>query len=211
LPIGLLLASGLFALLSLRGSFVMSDCSYYCLWLGTLGAIAACVTGWWFAPMENPDWQVKSFDDLTNRDTKIFWHRSSGLIVTAAAFFVSLFAAGARNRDPDDGVLWKLGAILLAVGIGYVGYEGGELTWNRDGKHFRDLDEVFDKYVPIFSTDGKAKPGSSAKPAPSTKPENQKTASDGSGASESSVTGQTSTEAETSDPKGSKPMPELQK
>lgn len=211
LPIGLLLASGLFALLSLRGSFVMSDCSYYCLWLGTLGAIAACVTGWWFAPMENPDWQVKSFDDLTNRDTKIFWHRSSGLIVTAAAFFVSLFAAGARNRDPDDGVLWKLGAILLAVGIGYVGYEGGELTWNRDGKHFRDLDEVFDKYVPIFSTDGEAKPGSSAKPAPSTKPENQKTASDGSGAAESSVTGQTSTEAETSDPKGSKPMPELQK
>jgi len=209
LPIGLLLASGLFALLSLRGSFVMSDCSYYCLWLGTLGAIAACVTGWWFAPMENPDWRVKSFDNLINMDTKIFWHRSSGLIVTIAAFLICLFAAGARNRNPDDGVLWKLGAMLLAVGIGYVGYEGGELTWNRNGKHYRDLNEVFDKYVPIFSTDGEAKPGSSAKPAPSTKPAEPKTGTDGSAAAESPVTGKTSTE--TSAPKGSKPKPELQK
>ena len=53
LPMGLLLASGLFALFSLRGNFVMSDCAYYCLWLGTIGAVFACVSGWWFSPMEN--------------------------------------------------------------------------------------------------------------------------------------------------------------
>ena len=70
LPLGLLLASGLFALLSLRGSFVMSDCSYYCLWLGTLGAILACVSGWWFAPMENSAWQVESLEDLTSHKSK---------------------------------------------------------------------------------------------------------------------------------------------
>ena len=48
-PMGLLLAAGFFALLSLRGNFVMSDCAYYCLWLGVIGSILACVTGWYFA------------------------------------------------------------------------------------------------------------------------------------------------------------------
>ena len=46
IPMGLLLAAGLFAFLSLRGNFVMSDCAYYCLWLGVIGSIFACVTGW---------------------------------------------------------------------------------------------------------------------------------------------------------------------
>lgn len=211
LPIGLLLASGFFALLSLRGSFVMSDCSYYCLWIGTLGAVAACVTGWWFAPMENMAWQVTSLEDLTDMDTKIFWHRSSGLVVTAAAFLLCLFAAAARNRDPDDGVLWKLGAMLLAVGIGYVGYEGGELTWNRDGNHYRDLDEVIDKYIPILSSDEEAKPGSSVKPDSAGKPGEENSVNDTTGIGEDSATGKTSTETGTTDPTGSKPTPELQK
>ena len=50
LPIGLLLAAGLFGLLSLGGSFVMSDCAYYCLWLGTFGAIFATLSGWFYSP-----------------------------------------------------------------------------------------------------------------------------------------------------------------
>jgi len=112
LPIGLLLAAGLFALFSLRGNFVMSDCAYYCLWLGTLGAIVVA--------------------DLFNQDHKVFWHRTGGLVVTAAAFLLALFAAGARNRDPDDGILWKLGLIVLAGGIGWVGHTGGDLHYPSD-------------------------------------------------------------------------------
>ena len=54
-PMGLLLAAGLFALLSLRGNFVMSDCAYYCLWLGVLGSILACVTGWYEQRDEQAD------------------------------------------------------------------------------------------------------------------------------------------------------------
>ena len=53
IPMGLLLAAGLFALLSLRGNFVMSDCAYYCLWLGVLGSILACVTGWYNSEMKH--------------------------------------------------------------------------------------------------------------------------------------------------------------
>ncbi len=145
LPIGLLLAAGLFALFSLRGNFVMSDCAYYCLWLGALGSIAACITGWWFSPMENVG-TVNEFNDLFNQDHRVFWHRTSGLIVTAIAFLLALFAAGARNRDPDDGVMWKLGLILVACGIGWVGHEGGELT---HGKHlYDDLKAIVSDFMP---------------------------------------------------------------
>jgi uncharacterized membrane protein len=162
-PIGLLLAAGLFALFSLRGNFVMSDCAYYCLWLGALGSIAACVTGWWFSPMENTG-TVKEFSDLFNQDHRVFWHRTSGLIVTAAAFLLALFAAGARNRDPDDGVLWKLGLIIIAIGIGFVGHEGGELT---HGKHlYDDLKELVSEIIPGMADEENPAAGDAVKEQP---------------------------------------------
>ncbi len=137
LPIGLLLASGLFAVFSLRGNFVMSDCAYYCLWLGAIGAVLASVSGWYFSPMENRG-TVSDWADLTDMDQKIFWHRTSALIITAFALVLALFAASARNRDPDDGIMWKLGLILLAAGVGWVGHEGGELTHGK--KLYKDLE-----------------------------------------------------------------------
>jgi uncharacterized membrane protein len=144
LPIGLLLAAGLFALLSLRGNFVMSDCAYYCLWVGTLGAIVACATGWWFSPMEGRG-TVETWADLLNDKHPVFWHRTGGLIVTAVAFLLALFAAGARNRDPDDGMLWKLGSILLACAIGWVGHTGGDLHYPPN--HYKDLNAVYERIV----------------------------------------------------------------
>ncbi len=158
LPIGLLLASGLFALFSLRGNFVMSDCAYYCLWLGTIGAVLACVTGWWFSPMENQG-TVSVFNDLLDQNQDVFWHRTSALIMTAFAFLLALFAAGARNRDPDDGIVWKLGLILLACGIGWVGHEGGELTYGK--QHYRDLKAIGADLLPAVF-------GEAEKPAPPT-------------------------------------------
>ena len=144
LPIGLLLAAGFFALLSLRGNFVMSDCAYYCLWLGALTAIAATASGWWFSPMEKRG-TVVVFADLFDMDQKVFWHRTGALIVTAAALLLAIFAAGARNRDPDDGMMWKLGLILLACGIGWVGHTGGELHYPSD--HYKDLNALYQSIV----------------------------------------------------------------
>ena len=144
LPVGLLLCAGLFALFSLRGNFVMSDCAYYCLWLGTLGAIVACTTGWWFAPMEHHE-TVNEFGDLFDTKPEIFWHRTGALIVTAVAFLLALFAAGARNRDPDDGVMWKLGTIVLACGIGWVGHTGGEIHYPND--HYEDIEALYDGFM----------------------------------------------------------------
>ena len=141
LPIGLLLAAGIFGFLSLRGSFVMSDCAYYCLWLGTLGAIVACVSGWWYSPMEHRG-TVVEFDDLFDQTHKVFWHRAGGLIVTIVAFLVCLIAKRTRDIDPDEGTLWKLGAIVVACAIGWVGHEGGELTYGKD--HYKDLNAIIE-------------------------------------------------------------------
>ena len=136
LPIGLLLGAGLFALLGLRGNFVMSDCAYYCLWFGTIFAIIGCVTGWWFSSMEGQG-TVENIQDVMDQEHPVFWHRITSLGVTVFAFLLCLFAAGARNRDPDGGFLWKLGCIVLAGGIGWVGHLGGELTYGEN--HYKDL------------------------------------------------------------------------
>ena len=153
MPMGLLLAAGFFALLSLRGNFVMSDCAYYCLWLGALTAVVACVTGLWFMLSEFPKEYPESFSDLLNQGDKTFLHRTSAFIATIFALFLALFAASARNKDPDDGVFWKLGLIVLAMGIGYVGHQGGKLTWKES--HYDELWEVVDQLVPGMVADEK--------------------------------------------------------
>lgn len=152
LPIGLLMAAGLFGLLGLRGNFVMSDCAYYCLWLGTLGCVAACITGWWFSPMAKVG-TVAQFSDLWDQEQRVFWHRTASLIVTIVALLLALYAAGARNRDPDDGVLWKLGLVLLAIGIGWTGHKGGELTHGKH--HYKYLKQLMNS---VFPMDEKVKP-----------------------------------------------------
>lgn len=156
LPIGLLIAAGLFAFLSLRGNFVMSDCAYYCLWVGALGAIVACVTGWWAGPMKYPNETVNNWGDLMNQDHRLFWHRTGGLVVAAVSILLALFAASARNRDPDDGTLWKLCLILLAAAVGWVGHEGGKITHGKN--HYKELNSLAEEwFAGVFGSKDPAK------------------------------------------------------
>ena len=97
LPIGLLLAAGLFALLSLGGSFVMSDCAYYCLWLGTLGAIVATASGWFYSPMENRG-TVNSIADFFDQEQPVYWHRL-GAAITCLLY---------TSPSPRDGLLSRM-------------------------------------------------------------------------------------------------------
>ncbi len=145
IPMGLLLAAGLFALLGIRGNFVMSDCAYYCMWLGVLGAIVACITGWWFSPMENKG-DVASLADLMDQKQPVFWHRTSAIIVTVLGLVIALFAASARAKDPDDGAFWKVGLIALAIGVAFVGQQGGKLTWKKN--HYEDLNNLINQFAP---------------------------------------------------------------
>ena len=158
LPMGLLIAAGIFSFLSLRGNFVMSDCAYYCLWLGTLGAIAACVSGWYFAPMKlYGDPAITDLDALLDQSQEIFWHRTSAVVATVFALLLALFAASARRRDPDDGLMWKLGLMVLAGMIGFVGHKGGELTYGKN--HYEDLEALTEQYFPELMGGGEAAEG----------------------------------------------------
>lgn len=148
LPIGLLLVSGLFAFLSLRGNFVMSDCAYYCLWIGALGSIGACVTGWFYSPMEHQG-DVAVLADLWDTTQDVFLHRTWALGCSVAALLLALMAMGTRARDPDDGVFWKLGTICLAAAIGWVGHLGGELTYGK--AHYKDLNAVVGAIIPALN------------------------------------------------------------
>ena len=49
-----------------------------------------------------------------------------------------------KKKTPSATVV--LGLILLAVGIGYVGHQGGKLTWKAS--HYDELFEVIDQFAP---------------------------------------------------------------
>lgn len=51
----------------------------------------------------------------------------------------------ARAKDPDEGATWKLGAIILAAGIGYVGMTGGKLQYPSN--HYKDLNALFTEMI----------------------------------------------------------------
>ena len=76
----------------------------------------------------------------------MFWHRITGIGATVFAVILALFAANSRNKDPDDGLMWKLALILLACGIGFVGKTGGELTYGKD--HYKDIYTLYEKFFP---------------------------------------------------------------
>ena len=147
LPLGLLLGAGLFAFLSLRGGFVMSDCAYYCLWLGALGTLLATVSGFNIVPMGKfkPD-VINEWGDLFNTDHRIFMHRTGGLAITIFSLVLAFYAASARARDPENGLLWKLGVIVLAAAVGWVGHEGGKLTHGVN--HYKDLNSLTEDWFP---------------------------------------------------------------
>lgn len=76
----------------------------------------------------------------------MFWHRITGIGATVFAVILALFAASSRNKDPDDGLMWKLALILLACGIGFVGKTGGELTYGKD--HYKDIYALYETFFP---------------------------------------------------------------
>jgi len=47
----------------------------------------------------------------------------------------------ARAKDPDEGATWKFGAMILAAGIGYVGFTGGKLQYPSN--HYKDLNALW--------------------------------------------------------------------
>jgi len=121
----------------------MSDCAYYCLWLGVLTGILACATGWYTS--ENSKLMDISEIFFSEEGGKLYWHRLSALLATTFGLLVALFAMSARAKDPDEGATWKLGAMILAAGIGYVGFTGGKLS--HPSNHYKDLNSLVNEMI----------------------------------------------------------------
>jgi len=128
-PIALFVFGGLFVLLGIKWPAIGTQIPLACLWFGTVAAIVSVLMGWSLAPTAGygAGWELLSFD----RDVDA--HRWSGVIVTIAAVLFSILAVVAlwKNSRQLTGI-WKAGLLALALLVGLVGHQGGEMTYGRD-------------------------------------------------------------------------------
>jgi uncharacterized membrane protein len=130
-PVALLTVAGLFSLLALRGSLVMSDIAYACLWLGAIGGLVASAVGWSYMAGKYPH-DLLEFGTEGYWNEEWVWHAWGGIAASVFALILALIAAGYRRSDPEGGAVWKLGTILLAALVGIVGHFGGKLHYGSD-------------------------------------------------------------------------------
>ncbi|WP_168564294.1 c-type cytochrome domain-containing protein [Crateriforma spongiae] len=136
-PIALLLVGALFVVLGWRWPTIGTQVPAACLILGALTAVAATAMGWSFATEKGyAGWTRVDFD------SEVFWHRWGGVIVTVFACVSAFIAIVALRSDkPHLNKVWKGGLLIVAMMVGMVGHQGGELTYGKDfyPKAFRIL------------------------------------------------------------------------
>ncbi len=127
-PIALLVMGALFVVLGWRWPAVGTQIPLACLWIGAGSALVASVMGWSFSVEKGyGSWGRFDFD------AQIFWHRWTAVIVTVlASFFAIVAIVAVRNRSPRLTAIWKTGLLLVAVLVGMVGHQGGELTYGKE-------------------------------------------------------------------------------
>jgi uncharacterized membrane protein len=130
-PIALLII----AAVSVLASYVLGDryaqFAFNCLVLGFLFSIATAVMGWSFAESRGyGDWTKMMSTKSTDEEASIFLHRWVGSSIAIVGLVVVI--AGWRNRQSDGtrpGHFWRIGTLVLALLVGWVGHEGGELVY----------------------------------------------------------------------------------
>ncbi len=121
-PVALLSVAALFAVFAF-GNANMDKAAIYCLFLGSLGACVAAVSGWGFAEHEGwAAWTEEKFGEPK------YMHRWGGISVAALSLFVFCLAFFTRMNPDRSQLWWKLGVVLVAALVGFVGHLGGKLT-----------------------------------------------------------------------------------
>jgi uncharacterized membrane protein len=143
-PIALFVVGAFFVIFCYRNLVLANEASFYCLTLGSLGAIVACIAGWPYAAISHEQTGLyPPLAELTDTTKEIFWHRTSGLIVAVVSVIVWIIAWRSRSQPySDGGGSWKLGLVLLAIMVGLVGHQGGELTYG-EGLYFKKFKILF--------------------------------------------------------------------
>ena len=129
-PVALLLLSGVAAFASFVLGSRAQDLAFYCLAIGALSSIAASVMGWSFATEQGyPGWRVLPADE---EGEDFFIHRWLGVAVTVLACLFAVIAyVSRRKQDVRGAAVWRVGAMIVAALVGWVGHEGGELSYPK--------------------------------------------------------------------------------
>lgn len=125
-PIALLSVGGLFVIVGMKWPVMGTQVPLACLLLGAFSSVTASVMGWSFAT-------ELGYMSLFNAETEIFWHRWSGIVVSAVALIFAFVALiNLRRKSNALQNTWKVGLVVLAILIGMVGHQGGELHYGQD-------------------------------------------------------------------------------
>ena len=124
-PIALLSIGGLFVILGLKWPKIGTQVPLACLLIGSVSAVAATAMGWAFA-LERGYAAPTGFEWEREIDS----HRWSGTIVAIAAIVLAIIAiSGVRRESRFLNFVWKAGLLAMALMVGLVGHQGGELTY----------------------------------------------------------------------------------
>lgn len=139
LPVGLLLVSCFFLLLSFKyPDTSFQAVAFHCLWLGAVGAIGACVTGWAYAQHEG--YGGFSFDVVGSLIDRHRWSGISVAIVSVA--MVPLAIKVHLKQQQTLRKFWLGGSILLAAMVSGTGNWGGELIYGTN-HYFKEFQQLF--------------------------------------------------------------------
>ena len=149
-PIALTLAAAIAVVLRIVFRRISLGVVYYCLLIGALGSVPSTLAGWAWAPQKQ-----SAYNDLWDLESGIFWHRWGGVALTVASLAIAAWAAvriraktrydatvvatnaaGDKTVEVEKHVVqrapgqfgWQFATVLLAVGMGWVAHDGGELV-----------------------------------------------------------------------------------
>lgn len=138
-PVALLSVSALFVLLSFVNRASCEPVAFHCLWIGALGAIAACLTGWSYAVYEGYGNNI-GFDLAASALDR---HRWAGVFVALFSLLTLPLAISVRRHGSfGKRLLWLLASCIVAGAVSITGYQGGELTYGED-HYMRYFEQLF--------------------------------------------------------------------
>lgn len=141
LPIALLSISTFFVFLSFFNSKSFDPAAFHCLWIGALGAILACLSGWSYAVHEG---YGNGFGfDL--QKSPIDRHRWLGVAVAAwALLMIPLAINVCKTGFFGRRITWLLAGAVLVLGVSVTGHQGGELIYG-EGHYTEYYQQLFGK------------------------------------------------------------------
>jgi uncharacterized membrane protein len=130
-PIALFAVAGFCAFFSYFIGKRCESMAFHLLWIGVLSSFASVLMGWGFADLQGyPAWNKALPENATHDQTTFFGHRWLGTSVVPLSVIVFVLSLLAIRRE-SKGMrhAWLLGTMLLALLVGIVGHQGGELKY----------------------------------------------------------------------------------